>query len=401
MRLVPDPAERSGRLRPAALAVSATVAVAGATSFLAWPLVALAGAATVVEYASGMRTGFEDLFDAGDPSGPRMAPTTAVSLVALGLAVFLLRRRPRPAQLLLLVGGPPGYVAILGYAAGSEAFYRVGSTMGMAVITAICLVLVALAALAVAPGGALPRVAAGHDAAAVALRVVMPGVVVLPPVAAAGVSMVTGAGWLAEGARPAVTVGALVALNVAVVLELAMRLRAVDEDRNLTWALAELDPVTGIANRRAFERVVDQWCRDRPSSPAAVLLVDLDNFKEVNDRWGHPAGDRVLVGFALALRDAMREHDVVARLGGDEFVVFLPDADRDLAGSAGRRVLDVAGALARAFPEARTVGASVGVGLVDGNRSMAAVLASADGALYQAKAAGKNRVAVAAAAGAR
>ncbi|HET7476607.1 MAG TPA: GGDEF domain-containing protein [Dermatophilaceae bacterium] len=353
--------------------------------------VALTGLVSAFEHLLGVPVGFERLLDPGEASGPRMAAGTAVSLLLAGVGVALLVRRPRGAQVLLVAAAVPPYVAVIGYAARSEDFYRVGSSFGMAAETAVCLVVLMLAALAVAPDGTLSRVNAGRDGSALVLRVAIPATVGLPPVVAAVVTVLADEGLLADQARLAVTVAVVVATNFALVLHLAARLRVIERDRDASWALAERDPGTGIANRRALERAVRDW-RRQPASAAAVLAVDLDHFKEVNDGWGHPAGDRVLEAFARALRDAMREGDVVARLGGDEFVVFLPGAAADLAWSAGKRVVAVAASVAGAFPEARRLGASVGLALVGGDEPLGEVLARADAALYRAKADGGRRV---------
>jgi diguanylate cyclase (GGDEF)-like protein len=169
------------------------------------------------------------------------------------------------------------------------------------------------------------------------------------------------------------------------------------EHRHKTAAL--IDPLTGVANRRAFlqdgEAQLKRLAVDL--RPIAVMLLDLDNFKSINDRFGHAVGDRVLEVFAEVAGRSMRRMDLFGRLGGEEFAALLFDADRD-------RALAVAEEIRRAFAAAsgevdeRPVVATVSVGVVvshDATLDLAALLAQADHALYRAKDNGRNRVEIA------
>ncbi len=162
---------------------------------------------------------------------------------------------------------------------------------------------------------------------------------------------------------------------------------------------AVTDTLTGLPNRRRFEESLDAELTrvERFGGTLALVVADLDDFKQVNDRYGHPAGDDVLRAFADALRENVREVDTPARYGGEEFAVLLPETDleaaqhvaeRIRAAMAGRRAADVPGGL--------TVTASFGVAAFPESPTEAALFAAADEALYRAKADGKNRVAVAA-----
>lgn len=161
---------------------------------------------------------------------------------------------------------------------------------------------------------------------------------------------------------------------------------------------ASHDPLTGLKNRRRFgEDLGTELARSRrEKTVGAVLMLDLDNFKQVNDTLGHAAGDRVIAEIAAVLSERMRATDVVARLGGDEFAIVLPHCELD-------EVEDVADAIAKAIrlhtlPGEATppITASIGVATF-GPRSDSAeeVLAAADNALYEAKRAGRNSVRVA------
>ena len=167
--------------------------------------------------------------------------------------------------------------------------------------------------------------------------------------------------------------------------------------------LAALDPLTGVANRRSLIAALDRDVAraQRMREPMALMMVDIDHFKDVNDRYGHPAGDRVLCSVVNVLRQRVRAQDLVGRYGGEEFMVLLPDT-----GLAGAEQL--ARALCKAVEESRcpadgvpgpgiAVTVSIGVfgGRLESGDSWDMLIAAADRALYQAKNNGRNRVEVA------
>jgi diguanylate cyclase (GGDEF)-like protein len=159
--------------------------------------------------------------------------------------------------------------------------------------------------------------------------------------------------------------------------------------------LAVADPLTGLVNRRELERQAEALLRD-PRRSVAVIAIDADHFKRINDTLGHEAGDRVLVALAGRLQSAARDGDVVGRLGGEEFVMLLVDVD---AAEAGRRSDAVRQAIAFHPVEVDgrilDVTVSIGVALRREERALAELLRAADGAMYSAKAAGRNRVVLA------
>ena len=162
--------------------------------------------------------------------------------------------------------------------------------------------------------------------------------------------------------------------------------------------LADHDALTGLPNRRRFDAALaehlDLCARSGPRG--ALLLLDLDHFKEVNDTLGHDAGDDLIVSVAAVLRGSLRETDLVARLGGDEFAVLLPDADREGAVRVAEVVVERVRANSRTLEGVnRRVTASIGVVTFAGADERAEdILALADMLMYDAKDAGRDRFTV-------
>ncbi|HEX2123464.1 MAG TPA: GGDEF domain-containing protein [Thermoanaerobaculia bacterium] len=175
--------------------------------------------------------------------------------------------------------------------------------------------------------------------------------------------------------------------------ELQEMVQLLEQANTRLEALSLEDDLTGIANRRSFERaLLDEWNRARRrEQPLALILLDLDHFKDLNDRRGHPAGDECLRRVGAFLAEAVRRSgEVVARYGGEEFAILLPGVDADGA-------IGVAESLREGIERLGTVTASCGVAaVVPAHDSAPEVLvASADRALYAAKHSGRNCVRVA------
>ena len=158
--------------------------------------------------------------------------------------------------------------------------------------------------------------------------------------------------------------------------------------------LADHDPLTKLFNRRRLATAVGEAVTAaRRGLPGALLYIDLDNFKIVNDTLGHDAGDRLLLTVADILRGTVRKDDVLVRFGGDEFVIILPDCQVPDAMAIGENVREKIEALV--FAEGGRsfrIGASIGVAPVDGTKEAGDILGVADAACYTAKAGGRNRV---------
>jgi diguanylate cyclase (GGDEF)-like protein len=167
----------------------------------------------------------------------------------------------------------------------------------------------------------------------------------------------------------------------------------------LVKAQAVTDELTNLANRRRFMEVVELELKraERFQSPLGLLLVDLDDFKLVNDRFGHGTGDEVLRALSDVFRESLRDVDLAARLGGEEFAVLLPETDYSGAAGVAERLRASLASLELATPEGEGFGvtASFGVAVYPEAQSVDELLRTADAALYRAKAEGKNRVALA------
>jgi diguanylate cyclase (GGDEF)-like protein len=183
-------------------------------------------------------------------------------------------------------------------------------------------------------------------------------------------------------------VNAVTAVAVAAVVQERKRLEA------KLAHLADHDSLTDVFTRRRFQEELAQQLAhsQRYGTPGAVLFVDLDNFKSVNDRLGHGVGDKVLARVATLLRERLRDSDFLGRLGGDEFAVLLPRAD-------GAQAQAVAAHLLRTIASGRTevdgtaigIAASIGIALIpEHGETVEELLAHADAAMFQAKAAGSN-----------
>ena len=182
-------------------------------------------------------------------------------------------------------------------------------------------------------------------------------------------------------------------------LHLIAQVQDISERKELEGRLEHLvdhDFLTALFNRRRFEEALAQEIKStaRYGGGGAVLLLDLDHFKEVNDRFGHKAGDDLLKTVAAALRARIRDTDVLARLGGDEFGIILPQVDAGQAEVVAEGIVKALRHRTAMLAEHQIpITASVGVALFDGLTNIE-ILAAADLAMYEAKEAGRNRFAL-------
>lgn len=212
----------------------------------------------------------------------------------------------------------------------------------------------------------------------------------------AGAGLLDAAGRWAQGI-PRGALGSVLLLALASALALVVSSRRVlslkqelaqkvDSERMLSW-VADHDPLTGVGNRRTLQAAARELGQNQVvgSLGAAMLFVDLDGFKDVNDRYGHSVGDEVLRVVAARLRAAVRPDDLVTRYGGDEFLILARDIDaagaRSLANRVSAALTEPVTAGGRAVP----VGASVGLAQHDAGVSGDVLLREADAAMYRDK----------------
>jgi diguanylate cyclase (GGDEF)-like protein len=163
--------------------------------------------------------------------------------------------------------------------------------------------------------------------------------------------------------------------------------------------LARIDTLTGLANRRQFDELLEQSLarRRRAKRPLALIFLDIDHFKTINDTHGHGAGDAVLKEFAARMQASVRETDVAARLAGDEFVVILDGlATSDEAAEVATKLLQAIRVPMALGEEVLNVTASLGLAWLDGSNEIdaEALMLRADRALYRAKEGGRDALAV-------
>jgi diguanylate cyclase (GGDEF)-like protein len=162
-------------------------------------------------------------------------------------------------------------------------------------------------------------------------------------------------------------------------------------------SLSQTDPLTGLPNRRALSTHLDEELRrsQRYGTPVSLLLIDVDGLKQVNDAEGHPAGDRLIRGVAVAIVETLRETDFGARWGGDEFAIVAPNTPSAAARHTAERLLVRAAADSSAV-QRRPTTVSIGIATfdpaTDGRADVDRLVRAADEALYRAKAKGRNCV---------
>jgi diguanylate cyclase len=178
---------------------------------------------------------------------------------------------------------------------------------------------------------------------------------------------------------------------------LTLKLRELAIANHRLAHVASVDALTGCLNRGAFTNAVESWFEAarlagaRPSG--ALLILDADRFKTINDRFGHDAGDQALKAIARAIDGCVRQDDIVGRLGGEEFGILLPSASAEDAGSIAARIGLAVGDAASAVAEGRyRLTVSTGCAVFSGPMAYRDLFRIADGKLYEAKRSGRNRV---------
>jgi len=199
-----------------------------------------------------------------------------------------------------------------------------------------------------------------------------------------------GRAWLILGSPRSVPAEAVVAVG-SLANQVTLALRNSEVHQELT-VQATLDSLTGLANRMSFNAALSTAVETAAAGETTVLFVDLDDFKDVNDVFGHRAGDDLLRECAARLREATRPQDLCARLGGDEFGVLLRGTGAGAAAKVAQRIVELVAAPVQIDGADAYVGASVGVATSQGETNVEQLIHHADVAMYAAKANGKGRI---------
>jgi diguanylate cyclase (GGDEF)-like protein len=212
------------------------------------------------------------------------------------------------------------------------------------------------------------------------------------------VAMPAGWGWLSNALLRQLSTAALylLALLNAFGFLLLARERLVQELARLQL----VDPLTNLPNRRGFFSALEPWMAlaRRPGAPTALVLLDLDQFKRINDGYGHPAGDAVLRHMADVCRQQLRDSDLLGRLVGVEFAILLPRTGLEEAALVAERMrASIAAAPVKTERALISLTASLGITTIRPDDSTVTLFQRADGALRAAKDAGRDRVVQAAA----
>lgn len=207
------------------------------------------------------------------------------------------------------------------------------------------------------------------------------------------------AGRVQETMRSSLLAGGLLAVTlygISLSIILAARKKIEEQTRRLE-DLASKDPLTGLHNRIYFSRIMEREVAriGRTGEESCLLLLDIDNFKRINDSFGHPCGDAVLSTIASVVRSQLRNTDDVARFGGEEFAILLPGTTLDGAHSVADKIRSAIQCCCfDGLPPSLCVTASIGIAALNGDQGLSLELAyqEADRALYRAKELGRNRI---------
>jgi diguanylate cyclase (GGDEF)-like protein len=332
----------------------------------------------------------------------RMAPNTALNFCLIGLAILLLAlKRVRLAQFLVLGAALAAFVTLVGYAYSLTSLVRIAAFIPMALHTAILFLLIAGAVLCAAPeAGPMAAITSGSPGGRV-IRRMLPTLILAPPLL--GWLRLQGelAGLYGPSFGVASIAGAMVAMGVGLTWVTARAVDVGEAERRraeeITLRMAHFDNLTGLPNRTLLDdRLRQALARARRSKGmVALLFLDLDGFKLINDALGHDAGDQALKEAAERIRSALRMSDTAARLGGDEFIVVLEQiTSEDDVRAVGRRLLSLLSQPYSIAGVQAKLSASVGVSLYPTHSQHPAELMHlADTAMYSAKRAGKNQIA--------
>ena len=196
------------------------------------------------------------------------------------------------------------------------------------------------------------------------------------------------------GIRKSLYLNLLICLVVTVIVISLVSLVLRRYQRRIS-ALATTDLLTELPNRRGFDLLANQAVQEVRRSPSALcaLMLDLDNFKQLNDSHGHMAGDEVLRRFASDLRSTVRQSDIICRWGGEEFILLLKDTTPEQARELGEKIRQQTEQSSISFNGAQLrITTSIGLAQLHADESLEQLITRADRALYRAKQGGRNRL---------
>jgi diguanylate cyclase (GGDEF)-like protein len=360
---------------------------------------ALLSSLTLFEYVSGISLGidqvlFRDPVNSLHPG--RMAPISAVNFLLLAAALLIpsSRRGNYVKEGLALLLALSATLAIVGYIYGVPAFYGAISTnsSAMALHTGASFLALAIGFLLIPRQEGFIHVLRGPSIAAMAARyMLLPATLV--PVVLGGLFIRSRWNLGHPHLVMALSVVSDIVLLVILIWLFALMIRRIELERAVMQRQAETDQLTGIYNRRHFETSLDQEIERarRYGSPLSLLMVDVDNFKLLNDRHGHLVGDRLLCQLTRECESCLRSSDVFCRYGGDEFVIIAPETPGQAAMALARRMRQSLGAMGR-DSSLETLAISIGVAVWEESfKTKDDIIGAADSALYQAKSAGGGR----------
>jgi diguanylate cyclase (GGDEF)-like protein len=360
---------------------------------------AILASLTLFEYASGTSLGidealFRDLALSAHPG--RMSPITAANFVLLASALLVpsFKCSAYLKEALALLLALSATFAIVGYIYGVPVLYGAlsSSSTAMALHTGANFLLLAIGFLFVERETGFVRVFHGSSIASMVARYLVP-VAFLVPVVLGAIFIRTRWSLGHPHLVMALSVVSNIVLLVGLIWLLASMIQRIEAERAAVQQQAETDKLTGIYNRRHFESSLEREIERarRYGSPLSLLMIDVDNFKQLNDTRGHLVGDRMLYRLARECESCLRISDVFCRYGGDEFVIIAPETSALAAMTMARRMRQNIDALGmdQSFG---TLAISIGIALwQESLKTNDDFIAAADSALYQAESDGRNR----------